>query len=219
MRTLRALDRRARHTTDPRVIHQIGSWCLSYPDDEVLSRVGLMRAALDEQPDGPAAQQLRLTVDHLADVDATTLRRDYIELFDLSKRHTLYLSYWTDGDTRRRGTSLGEFKQLYRDSGFLVDLRGELPDHLPIVLEFSARADLRRGIELLETHRAALELIKFALLEASSPYAGAVGAVCATLPSPSPADRESAMARCRSVPTETVGLEPFDPRLLPINPT
>ena len=96
-----------------------------------------------------------------------------------------------------------------------MDLRGELP----IVLEFSARADPGRGVELLEKHRAALELIRFALLGAESPYAGAVAAVCATLPSPSPPDRATALAMCAPAPTETVGLEPFDPRLLPINPT
>ncbi|MGW9266107.1 nitrate reductase molybdenum cofactor assembly chaperone [Gordonia terrae] len=219
MRGLRVFDRRPRTSAEPNVVRLIASWCLSYPDDEVLGRVELMRAALDEQEDPDTGDLLRHTIGHLADGDPTTLRRDYIEIFDLSKRHTLYLSYWSDGDTRRRGTSLGEFKQAYRDSGFLVDLHGELPDHLPIVLEFSARADPVRGVELLEKHRAALELIRFALLDAESPYAGAVQAVCATLPTPSPPDRAAALAMCGPAQTETVGLEPFDPRLLPINPT
>ena len=219
MRGPRLFARRSRATDEGTVIRLIASWCLSYPDDEVLGRVDLIRAALAEQDDSRATELLRQTVDHLGGGDPAALRREYIELFDLSKRHTLYLSYWSDGDTRRRGASLGEFKQAYRDSGFLVDLRGELPDHLPIVLEFSARADPGRGVELLEKHRAALELIRFALLDAESPYAGAVAAVCATLPSPSPPDRATALAMCAPAPTETVGLEPFDPRLLPINPT
>ncbi|WP_439029742.1 nitrate reductase molybdenum cofactor assembly chaperone [Gordonia terrae] len=223
MKALRTFDRRPsarrRRPTDARVIHQIASWCLGYPDDDVLARVDLMRAALDEAGDDPAAQRIRITVDHLAAGDPGDLRREYIDLFDLSRRQTLYLSYWTDGDTRRRGTTLGEFKQLYRDSGYLVDLHGELPDHLPIVLEFSARADPERGVEVLEKHRAALELIKFSLLEHESPYAATLDAVCRTLPSPSPPDRESAMAMSRPVPTETVGLEPYDPRLLPLDPT
>lgn len=219
MRGLRVVARRPRTPNAATVIRLIASWCLSYPDDEVLGRVDLMRAALEEQDDPRATEPLRQIVDHLDGGEPDTLRRSYIELFDLSKRHTLYLSYWSDGDTRRRGTSLGEFKQAYRDSGFLVDLHGELPDHLPVVLEFSARADPVRGVELLEKHRAALELIRFALLDAGSPYAGALGAVCATLPSPSPPDRATAMAMCAPAPTETVGLEPFDPRLLPIDPT
>ena len=65
--------------------------------------------------------------------------------FDLSRKHALYLSYWTDGDTRRRGEVLARFKAAYRASGFLVDTRGELPDYLPMVLEFAAVADPAAG--------------------------------------------------------------------------
>ncbi|MDL9944934.1 nitrate reductase molybdenum cofactor assembly chaperone [Gordonia sp. ABSL11-1] len=211
---------RRKHTgPDDRVIHQVASWCLGYPDDVLLGRLDLLRAALDEQPPGVQVTLLSGFVHHLGTADPDGLRRDYIDVFDLSRKQTLYLSYWTDGDTRRRGATLGEFKQLYRDSGFLVDLGGELPDHLPIVLEFSARADPRRGREVLEKYRPALELIRLALAERGSRHADVLAAVCATLPGPAPADRESALALRAPIPKESVGLEPFDPRLLPINPT
>lgn len=203
---------------EPRVVHQVASWCLSYPDTEVLGRIDLMRAALDEQPPAEPIVLLHRTLDHLAHGTQTDLAREYIDVFDLSRRHTLYLTYWTDGDTRRRGTSLAEFKRLYRDGGMLVTPHGELPDHLPMVLEFSARVDLQRGLEMLEKYRAAVELIKFSLREIGSPYGDAVAAVCATLESPSPTNREAAMAMRTTIPTETVGLEPFDKRLLPISP-
>lgn len=202
-----------------RVIYQAASWCLSYPDDEVLARLPLVAAALSEIPQTAATAELRALVDRLCSGEPADLRRSYIDLFDLSRKNTLYLSYWTDGDTRRRGSVLGEFKQRYRDCGWLVDLSGELPDHLPIVLEFAARADLEAGRTLLSDYRVALELIRFSLLEAGSDYAAALAAICASLPGASPADRRAAMAMHQGVPTETVGLEPFDPRLLPISPT
>ena len=66
----------------------------------------------------------------------------YVREFDLGRRHALHLCYWTDGDTRRRGEVLGNFKQAYRQSDILVDTHGELPDYLPMVLEFAARVDL-----------------------------------------------------------------------------
>ena len=114
---------------------------------------------------------------------------------------------------------LSEFKQRYRDSGLLVDLRGELPDHLPIVLEFTAR-DRYAGTQLLVEHRRALELLRLALEERQTPYADVIGAVCATLPGVSPTERDAVMAmRDASAPVETVGLAPFDPRLLPLTPT
>lgn len=204
---------------DHRVIHQVASWCLSYPDDDVLDRMPLLRAALTAEPDSTPVELLGRIVDHLTAGDPDTHRHNYIDTFDLSRQRTLYLSYWTDGDTRRRGAVLGEFKQLYRDTGFLVDLHGELPDFLPIVLEFCARADPDRGRELLATYRPALELIRISLAEIDSPYADAVAAVCATVPGATPPDRESALALRTGIPTESVGLEPFDPRLLPLTPT
>jgi nitrate reductase delta subunit len=64
-----------------------------------------------------------------------------------------------------------------------------------------------------------LELLKFALLEAGTPYASLLEAVCATLPGPSPAD-SAAVHRMAAAgpPSEQVGLDPYDPRLLPLSP-
>lgn len=201
------------------MVHQAASWCLSYPDDTLLSKLDLLRAALAEVSDTSTAEPLQRFVEHLAGAEPEAIRREYIDVFDLSSKRTLYLSYWTDGDTRRRGSVLGEFKQLYRDSGYLVDLRSELPDHLPIVLEFCARADPDAGVELLTKYRPAVELIRFALIDRGTRYADVLESVCATLPGASPADRRSALAMRLSIPVETVGLEPYDPRLLPIAET
>ena len=210
---------RGARNIDQRVIYQVASWCLSYPDEQLLSKVELLQAALDEHSDRDTATGLQRFIDYLAGADAESIRREYVDVFDLSSKRTLYLSYWTDGDTRRRGAVLGEFKQMYRDSGYLVDLRGELPDYLPVVLEYCARADPAVGQELLVRYRAALELIRIGLLEMGSPYVDVLSAVCSTLPGASPVDRQSAMAMRPSIPMETVGLEPFDPRLLPIAET
>ena len=208
------LPRRNPRRPDHRVVHQVASWCLSYPDDELLGRLPMLRAAL---ADDPASRLLQPLLDHLDTTGADELRREYLDLFDLSRRHTLYLTYWTDGDTRRRGASLGAFKQAYRDSGFLVNLRGELPDHLPIVLEFCACADPERGIQLLQQYRPALELLRRSLVKVDSDYASALEAVCSTIPGDAPSDPAAALGS--QIPVETVGLEPYDPRLLPLSAT
>lgn len=215
---MKLLSRRRRPArTDVRVVHQVSAWCLGYPGDPLFERLDLMRAALDEQqPDG-ATTALQRFLDFATTADRAELAQHYTDVFDLSRKRTLYLSYWSAGDTRQRGAVLGEFKQLYRDSGFLVNLHGELPDHLPIVLEFAALADPERGTAILSDNRAALELIRFALADVESPYTDVLAAVCATLPGQSPPDRATAMAMAapeRSV--ETVGLESYDPRLLPL---
>lgn len=209
--------RRGPAKTDSRVIHQVAAWCLGYPGDQLFERLDLMRAALAEQQADDATAALGRFLDHAASTDRAELGQHYTDVFDLSRKRTLYLSYWSAGDTRQRGAVLGEFKQLYRDSGFLVNLHGELPDHLPIVLEFTALADPERGTAVLSDNRAALELIRFALSDVESPYTDVLAAVCATLPGQSPPDRASAMAMAAPErPVETVGLESYDPRLLPL---
>jgi len=187
------------------VLHQVAAWCLHYPDDALLSRLPLLREALVEQPAGPARDALARVVDHLHSRPLEELQRHYVEVFDLSRKHALYLSYWTDGDTRRRGAALAAFKQRYRSSGWLVDTAGELTDYLPLVLEYAALADPYDGKQLLTEYRASLELLKFALQEAGTPYADAVEAVCATLPGPSPADKAAVHAMAAAGPPRAGG--------------
>jgi len=201
-----------------RVVWQAASLVLGYPDDEVVDRAELVRAALADAAPQRSADFASLW-DFWATTAPATVQNHYVEIFDLSRRHTLYLSYYTDGDTRRRGETLMTIKQRYRRSGFLVDTHGELPDYLPLILEYAARVDPRDGAELLQEFRRSLELLRLALVDKATPYAGVVAAVCATLSGPSPRDRQAVMAMAAAgPPTETVGLEPADPRLLPLKP-
>lgn len=223
-RTNRRADATGRDATGPgagrattRVVHQVASWCLGYPDDALVERLPLLAAAVDELPAGRARDGLRMFLDHAAATPLDQLQTDYVHLFDLSRKQALYLSYWTDGDTRRRGEVLARFKERYRASGFLVDTHGELPDHLPLVLEYAALADPDDGAALLQEYRASLELTRFALVDASRPYAGVLEAVCATLPGESPRDVAAVHAMAAAgPPSETVGLDAADPRLLPL---
>jgi nitrate reductase molybdenum cofactor assembly chaperone NarJ/NarW len=199
-----------------RVVHQAAAVCLGYPERDVVATSGLIRAALTEKAPGQAVTFEPLLM-HWDTSDLRTIQTHYVDVFDLSGKHSLYLSYWTDGDTRRRGEVLAAFKQRYRRSGFLVHTRGELPDYLPMVLEYAAIVDPVDGTALLQEYRSSLELLRLALAERHTPYAGVVTAVCGTLPGPSPADRKAVMAMAAAgPPTETVGLEPFSPRLLPM---
>ena len=203
-----------------RVVHQVSSWCLSYPDDEFLDRLPLLGAAVKELKSGKARNNLLRFLEHVYGQDIEALRTTYVDVFDMSRKHALHLSYWTDGDTRRRGEVLGDFKKHFRGSGFLVDTGGELPDFLPMVLEYAAVADPQDGPELLQSYRASIELLRLALTEIHSPYAQILEAVCSTLPGASPADRNAVMRMAGAgPPTETVGLEPYDPRLLPLQAT
>lgn len=199
-----------------RVVWQAASLLLAYPDTETVERAELVRSALAEAAPARLAEIAPL-LDLWATRSATVLQNHYVETFDLSRRHTLYLSYYTDGDTRRRGETLMTIKQRYRKSDFLVDTHGELTDYLPLILEYAARVDPADGALLLQEFRRSLELLRLALIDRKTPYAGVITAICATLPGASPKDKQAVMAMAASgPPTESVGLEPYDPRLLPL---
>ena len=198
-----------------RVTYLAASWCLSYPDEELLGRIPLINRALAEFPG--LGRSFAGVLDALTASPLGEVQSRYVQEFDLSRRHALHLSYWTDGDTRRRGEVLAAFKQVYRDSGMLVDLHGELPDYLPMVLEFAATVDPDVGRKLMTDYRASLEMLRLALLDDNLPHAAVVQAVCDTLPGKSPGDRQEIMKMAGyKPPTESVGLDPYDPRLLPL---
>ena len=124
-------------------------------------------------------------------------------------RCALYLTYYRYGDTRKRGLAMVAFKAAYRDAGF-VPSEDELPDYLPMVLDFAALTG--RGQRLLRSHRADLELLRRALAKAGSPYEDVVAAVCAQLPRLGRRELGQVLTAFQAgPPREEVGLEPFAP--------
>jgi nitrate reductase molybdenum cofactor assembly chaperone NarJ/NarW len=179
------------------------SLLLQYPSDELLAA----RADLAAAADGRVAR----FADWWASEPAGRLQRTYVETFDFTRRNSLYLTYHVHGDRRQRGVALLRLKQRYAAAGLeLVD--GELPDYLPVMLEFAALAPTEVGLAALADGRDAIELIRASLHEAGSPYALLLDAVAALLPGLTGAQA----ARVRRLaaegpPSEQVGLEPFAP--------
>jgi nitrate reductase delta subunit len=134
-----------------------------------------------------------------------------VETFDLRRRSGLYLSYYVHGDTRKRGMALLRLKRLFAAAGLELT-SGELPDYLPLLLEFAALAPDGAGEVLLREHRAALELLRHSLRDTESPYADLLGAICAGLPRLSALEREQVRRLNEDgPPSEQVGLQPFAP--------
>jgi len=188
------------------VAARAASLLLRYPDDEVLAALPTIRAALPALP-APVAAPLAAVVTHREAGDPVDLRTEYVQLFDFRRRCCLHLTYYTCGDTRRRGEALVGFAAAYRAAGLEV-VDGELPDFLPAVLDLAAVDD--GGWGLLREHRVGLDLLVEALSREGSGYRPAVTAVREMLPPAQPADLAAAARLARSgPPVEQVGLEPF----------
>ncbi|MER6382933.1 nitrate reductase molybdenum cofactor assembly chaperone [Streptomyces sp. NPDC001250] len=151
------------------VLYQAAALCLTYPDDDLIARLPLLREA---------APQLRTFADHAAVTPPRELAAHYMQVFGFKNRHSLYLRWWHDGDSRRRDMCLVRFKDVYRAHG-LEFSEEELPDFLPAVLEFTARTG---DTGLLTEYRDGLEQLRTRLTDYGTPYAAVLDAVCATLP-------------------------------------
>jgi nitrate reductase delta subunit len=188
---------------------KLASVLLQYPTAALFDGLdALEKFAADTGPK-PARESFGRFLGWLRATPPNEVAQHYVQTFDLHRRCTLYLTYYRYGDTRKRGMAMVIFKTAYRDAGF-VPSDDELPDYLPMVLDFAALCP--RGQRLLSGHRADLELLRRNLAKADSPYADVVAAVIADLPGLGKRELEQVRAAWDAgPPREDVGLEPFAP--------
>lgn len=209
MRLLAGLrERSGARTLQDRLVWQAASLLLAYPDEAFAERVDTVDELLSHVS-GPAAALLGRTAAALCAREPMAAAMDYVATFDMRRNCTMYLTYWTAGDTRNRGREMLAFATAYREAG-VEPPRAEAPDHLPVVLEFAATVDPEAGRRLLSGHRVPIDVLRGALADAGSPYEHTVAAVCATLPDVTDLDVRRAERLARAgPPTEAVGLQPF----------
>ena len=146
---------------------------LSYPSEE-------MRQALPEIADVIRAAQIvapRERADLLDLIDE--LRRDdlleveerYVDLFDRGRALSLHLFEHLHGESRDRGEAMVELKQIYERAGFELSAR-ELPDYLPVVLEYLSCRDLAEARAMLADCAHILTTIGRSLIARRQPLCG-----------------------------------------------
>jgi nitrate reductase delta subunit len=188
---------------------KLASLLLQYPGPRLREALGEV-AEVDLRGLGRRRRGIGDLLAHYSSAGQIELEREYVETFDFSKRCGLYLTYHLHGDRRQRGVALLRLKQAYAAAGFEVD-DGELPDFLPLMLEFAALAG-EPGSDLLTENRVPLELIRASLRELESPYLAAIELVTDRLPSLTRRQlRRLRRLAAEGPPTEQVGLEPFAP--------
>ncbi|WP_067793106.1 nitrate reductase molybdenum cofactor assembly chaperone [Actinomadura formosensis] len=189
--------------------YKLASVLLQYPTMALFDGLDRLDAAAREAGPRASREAFARFLGWLRATPPTEVAQHYVETFDLRRRCALYLTYHRYGDTRGRGMAMLAVKTAYRAAGFQPS-GDELPDYLPLVLDFAALTPA--GAKLLRRHRADLELLRRALREAGTPYADLIEAVCARLPRPG--RRDLALVRRaweKGPPEEEVGLEPFAP--------
>jgi nitrate reductase molybdenum cofactor assembly chaperone NarJ/NarW len=209
MKVLAALrERSINREMQDRLVWQAASLLLAYPDDGLAGRLDAVEELVGHIDGSPAAL-LWQTVAALRAREPMAAAMDYVATFDMRRRCTMYLTYWTAGDTRNRGREMLAFATAYREAG-VQPPGGEAPDHLTVVLEFAATVDPEVGRRLLGQHRVPIDVLRGALADAKSPYEPAVAAVCETLTAATDQEVRRAERLAKAgPPAEAVGLQPF----------
>ena len=151
---------------------------LSYPDAELRGHLSAMRDALHTERALAAARltEIDALIDTLASGDALDNEAEYVQLFDRGRATSLHLFEHVHGDSRDRGPAMIDLAQTYEKAGLFL-APGEMPDYLPVVLEFVSTQPPREARAFLGEMAHIFNAIFNALQQRNSPYASVLGAL------------------------------------------
>jgi nitrate reductase delta subunit len=151
---------------------------LSYPTEEMRQALpniaDVMRASPLVEP--RERRDLLDLIEELGCGELLVAEERYVDLFDRGRALSLHLFEHLHGESRDRGEAMVELKQLYEKTGFDLSAR-ELPDYLPVVLEYLSCRDLVEARELLTDCVALLTTIGRSLVARRSSYAAVLQAL------------------------------------------
>jgi nitrate reductase delta subunit len=153
---------------------------LGYPSPDLQAHAGEVRAALGAEAVLPRAalDGLEPLLRRLETRDLLDLQSDYSELFDRSRSLSLHLFEHVHGDNRERGQAMIDLGQQYVETGFFLD-GGELPDFVPVFLEFASCLPAAEAREMLAQPAHVYAALAERLDKRATPYAAIFHALVA----------------------------------------
>lgn len=151
---------------------------LAYPDPRMREHLPEMRTLLAGED--AVALSRRKELDALMDAlqrgDPLETEAAYVELFDRGRATSLHLFEHVHGDSRDRGPAMIDLCRTYEAAGLYL-AASELPDYLPVVLEFASTQPPREARAFLAEIAHILNALFGALLKRESAYASVLGAL------------------------------------------
>ena len=161
---------------------------LSYPEAQLQDEAHLCIDVIRREGLVPAqiAASLGELADRIAASDLYDAQAGYVDLFDRTRSVSLHLYEHVHGESRERGPAMVGLVELYRTKGLEMEV-SDLPDYLPVFLEFLSILPDAEAASLIGEAAHVLEAISDRLKKRASPYRAVFGALLAI--SDRPADR------------------------------
>ncbi|MCW5694246.1 MAG: nitrate reductase molybdenum cofactor assembly chaperone [Pseudolabrys sp.] len=123
---------------------------LTYPTAELAHATGEIGEALDKDRRIPASvrDQLHRLLNEMASGDLYDLQERYVLLFDRTRSLSLHLFEHVHGESRDRGQAMIDLKSQYEAAGLMMSA-AELPDFLPLFLEYAATRPASEASDIL----------------------------------------------------------------------
>jgi nitrate reductase delta subunit len=160
------------------IVFRALSALLSYPSEEMRQALPAIADVICSTPLVAPDQRCGLLdlIDELGGLNLLAAEERYVDLFDRGRALSLHLFEHLHGESRDRGEAMVELKQLYERGGFELSAR-ELPDYLPVVLEYLSCRDLAEAREMLADCAHILTTIGRSLVARRSRYAAVLQAL------------------------------------------
>ncbi len=154
------------------MLYRMLSKLLDYPDEGLAGvlwelRLRARQGTEFETHERPAVETF---VDYLESLPLTELQAAYVATFDMVPEHSLHLTHHLFGDDKNRGPALIDLTEFYKEYGLEL-AANELPDFLPLVLEFADQLDADEAHMFLSQWTKVLKQLAANQEEARSPYA------------------------------------------------
>jgi nitrate reductase delta subunit len=151
---------------------------LDYPDDALLDALDSIETHVRDEACLPQREGTRLErfFAYLHERDLLTLQENYVALFDRGRSTSLHLFEHVHGESRDRGQAMVDLLRMYERSGLFLK-SGQLPDHLPVFLEYLSRLPAPDARALLGETGEILRAIAAHLAKRGSHYSFVVGAL------------------------------------------
>lgn len=149
-------------------LYKILSVLMDYPQAALIQALPEIRQYLTTLPE--AEQELAELLDYLEQNRLIALQENYVATFDRTPSNSLHLFEHIHGESRDRGQAMVDLMEEYKSHGFEVT-SAELPDYIPLFLEFLSQLPEAEALALLNEAIHIMAAIGIRLEEGESVYA------------------------------------------------
>lgn len=153
-------------------LYRILSNLLEYPNREIMYNLDELIQIINDSFEIKHSEKKSLLefINWMSKHTTIEIQQLYVKTFDMNPDHSLHLTHHIFGDDKGRGPALIDLQDHFKSEGFEM-MQGEIPDYLPLVLEYVSTLDENDAGAFLADAKKIIKILTKNLSKANSPYA------------------------------------------------